>query len=63
MRMGNMLKNKLKKLRIASMAPQESDKGRREALKTLGIYGAYTAPALVALLRSGKAVGASFLGE
>ena len=58
----NKVQNNLKKLRPASKASEESDAGRRETLKKLGIYGAYTAPALVALLRSGKAVGASFLG-
>lgn len=46
----------------ARKASRESDPGRRETLKKLGLYGVYTAPALVALLRSGKAAGISFLG-
>ncbi|MGH7246592.1 MAG: hypothetical protein ACREH9_00665 [Pseudomonadota bacterium] len=42
-----------------SKASEKTDEGRREALKKLGIYGAYTAPALMVMLRSGKAVAAS----
>jgi hypothetical protein len=35
--------------------PEEAvDKARREALKRLGIYGAYTAPAMMVLVSSRK---------
>ena len=51
--------NKLKNIRSESKPSEEADLGRREAIKKLGIYGAYTAPALLGLLRSGKAVAAS----
>ena len=43
-------------------AGEEMDEGRREVMKKLGAYGAYTAPALIALLKSGKAAASSFLG-
>ena len=59
-----MIRRKLKKVRPTSKVSEETDEGRREVVKKLGIYGAYTAPALVALLQSGKAVAASgFLGK
>jgi hypothetical protein len=35
------------------------DEGRREALRKLGKFGAYTAPAMLALLLSEKAVAQS----
>jgi hypothetical protein len=43
-------------------AREEMDEGRRKAVKKLGLYGAYTAPALIALLQRGKAVANSFIG-
>jgi hypothetical protein len=58
----------LKKARPAQKVHEETharaemDEGRREVMKKLGVYGAYTAPALVALLKSGKAAANSFLG-
>jgi hypothetical protein len=36
-----------------------SDERRREALKKIGLFGAYTAPAMVGLLKSTKALAAS----
>jgi len=53
------IQNKLKNLLPVSKASEKTDEGRREALKKLGTYGAYTAPALIVLLRSGKAVAQS----
>ncbi len=53
------IRNNPKNPRPVSMASEKTDEGRREALKKLGIYGAYTAPALVVLLKSGKAVAQS----
>jgi hypothetical protein len=50
------------KTREEPEAHEEMDEGRREVMKKLGVYGAYTAPALVALLKSGKAAASSFLG-
>ena len=41
---------------------EAADEERREAVKKLALYGAYTAPALVALLKGQKAVAGSFLG-
>jgi hypothetical protein len=35
--------------------PGEIDGGRREVLKKLGIYAAYTAPALLVLMESAQA--------
>ena len=33
---------------------QETDEARREALKKMGRFGAYTAPAMMAMFSSGK---------
>jgi hypothetical protein len=51
--------NKLKKLQPEAKPSETTNEGRREALVKLGIYGTYTAPALLTMLRSGKAVAAS----
>ncbi|MGH7246593.1 MAG: hypothetical protein ACREH9_00670 [Pseudomonadota bacterium] len=54
--------NKSQNSRPLSKGYESADEGRREAIKKLGIYGAYaayTAPALMVMLRSGKAVAAS----
>ena len=56
------IQNSVKKLGPVSKASEKTDEGRRAALKKLGIYGAYgayTAPALMVMLKSGKAVAAS----
>jgi hypothetical protein len=53
------IETKLKKPQPDSKPCEITDEGRREALKKLGIYGVYTAPALLALLDSGKAARAS----
>jgi hypothetical protein len=50
------------KAREETKARQEMDEDRREVMRKLGVYGAYTAPALIALLKSGKAAANSFLG-
>jgi hypothetical protein len=58
-------RNKLKKPRPTPKLSEGAEEDRREVIKKLGVYGAYTAPALIALLQSGKAVAASpsqFLG-
>ena len=55
----NNLQSNLKNLLPVSKASEVTDEGRREAIKKLGIFGAYTAPALIVLLRSGKAVAQS----
>jgi hypothetical protein len=53
------IETKLKNPQPESKPCEITDEGRREALKKLGIYGVYTAPALLALLDSGKAARAS----
>lgn len=53
------MRNRIKNVRSAPKDSGKTDEGRRAALKKLGAYGAYTAPALVVLLRSGKAVASS----
>ena len=49
---------------IASISPEETEsvKPRREAMKKMGKYAAYTAPAMVAMLASKNAVAGSMLG-
>lgn len=43
-----------KEVRSESKEPGAADESRRAALKKLGLYGAYTAPALMVLLKSGE---------
>jgi hypothetical protein len=46
----------------AKSGPAEADERRRAALKKIGLFGAYTAPAMLAMLKSGKALAASHGG-
>jgi hypothetical protein len=51
------------KAREETKAREEMDEGRREVMRKLGVYGAYTAPALIALLKSGKAAANSLMSS
>jgi hypothetical protein len=42
---------------------KDLNEGRREALRRLGKFGAYTAPALLAMLTSDKAAAATLIPE
>lgn len=43
--------------------PVPTDAARRAALRKLGIYGAFTAPVLMGLLKADAAVAASPIGD